>query len=113
MIPRDPYRSNPTREFVIAYEGLADGFHAYRVKLRGRDGFQGHLFKNQICDFLLNEATGRHHFGNHFGTQRGEPEVSFPNKDLKDFFVLFASRLDMALFERTFTVTGLSPIHAK
>jgi hypothetical protein len=110
MTTPNPYRYDPAREIEIVYEGQEQGFFCYRLKLRGHDGFQAHLFKTQVYDFLLNEARKPHHFGNKFGTMRGEPTISFKNPGEKDFFVLFTSKVDMALFERQFTVLGATPI---
>jgi hypothetical protein len=101
---KNPYDRNLRRgQIKIAYEGLRDNRYCFRVKLAGHLGMDGLMFRTNIANWLLSEATGKPLFGNGFDG------IVLNNPANADFFILFDRLSDIARFEEHFEITGFSP----
>jgi hypothetical protein len=101
---KNPYDRDLRRgQIKIAYEGLRGNGYCFRVKLTGHAGMDALMFRTNITNWLLAEATGTPRFGNGFDG------VVLNNPADKDFFIIFDRLSDIARFEEHFEITGFSP----
>lgn len=109
MAAQNPYRKPNPDKFEIVYEGEADGYHCFRIRMVGHKGLDALMFKGEVSDWLKHEADGQNFLGNGFGDSKLHPKVPFENPTQQDIFVLMDDMIDIVRFEDRFPVTGYSP----
>ncbi len=104
----NPYDINFPGKFEITYTGFSNEFYCFRLGFEDQKGFDSCVFQMEVSQWLFEMTQGEWFMGNEF-PYPDHPAVSIYNPRQNDYFVLFQSLADVAMFEHKFMITGLSP----
>lgn len=92
----------------ITYEGFEKEHFIFRLHLDDCAAFAAYQFESMVSQWLIGNVQGFVK-GNDFSKTPHLPQVDVYNPGKGDVFVLLRNMLDVAEFERTFSVEGVSP----